>query len=348
MKNKDFTNINYTGSEENINKSIDNKTTIKYIEYDKDKHYREEIGKEEIREFLDDIEDKVKWLKIVGIDEVEKINELCSPLNLHPLDIEDILDTSKNAKIDDYDDYLFLIAKRMYYIEEELGIEQISFILYKDRLVSFQEFESHIFKDIEDRLREGGNLRKAMVDDLLYFLLNEIVEDYFKLLEVFGEKIDLLEDELLIDPDKKTLGKIYILKKDLIYIRNSLWPMRNLLSKLSKDEFDLIDGKTVYYMRDIYENVIQVIDLVEIYREICSGMLDTYLSSIGNKTNDVMKVLTIFSTIFIPLTFLAGVYGMNFKYIPELNWKYSYHTFWIISIVITGFMLRYFRKKDWL
>ena len=323
-----------------------NPTTIKYIEYDTDKYYVEET-KEEIDAFLDDGDGRIKWLKIVGIDDIEKINSLCSPLSLHPLDLEDILDTSKSAKVDDYAEYLFLIVKRMYYKEEELGIEQISFILFKDRLVSFQEFESNIFKDVEDRLRDGGNVRKGMGDDLLYFLLNALVEDYFKLLEVFGDKIDVLEDELLIDPDEETLGKIYVLKKDLIYIRNSLWPMRNMLNKLSKNEFDLIDGKTVYYMRDISEDVIQVINLVEIYREICSGMLDTYLSSIGNKTNEVMKVLTIFSTIFIPLTFVAGVYGMNFKYLPELNWKYGYLSFWIISIIIIGVLLRYFKKKKW-
>lgn len=138
-----------------------------------------------------------------------------------------------------------------------------------------------------------------------------------------------------------------MLKRDLIYVRNSLWPMRNVSSKLSKNEYNLIDGKTIHYMRDISEDVIQLINLVEIYREVCSGMLDTYLSSIGNKTNEVMKVLTVFSTIFIPLTFLAGVYGMNFKYMPALKWEYSYHTFWIISIVLALFMLRFFKKKEW-
>ncbi len=186
-----------------------------------------------------------------------------------------------------------------------------------------------------------------MADDLLYSLLDAIVDGYFLLLEEIGEIIDTLEDELLIEPSDEILQKIYVLKRDLIYIRNNLWPMRNVSSNLSKDQYDLIDGKTIYYMRDISDNVIQIIDLVEIYREICSGMLDTYLSSIGNKTNEVMKVLTIFSTIFIPLSFVAGVYGMNFDYMPELRWKYSYHTFWIFSLGITGFMLRYFKKKNW-
>lgn len=351
MKNtKDFTKTMDPGSQPAISsgKSITDEPTIKYIEYDANTHYIEGMTKENTKSFLDDADGQVKWLQIVGIHNLEKIQALCSPFNLHPLVIEDIQDTTRNAKLDDYDEYLFLITKKMYYTDEkELEIEQISFLLFENRVVSFQEFESHIFKDVENRLREGGSVRKGSGDDLLYFLLDAIVEDYFSLLEAIGDRIDIVEDELLLNPDKIILEKIYVLKRDLIYIRNSLWPMRNVLSKLSKAEYHLIDGKTIHYMRDISDNVIQVINLVEIYREVCTGMLDTYLSSIGNKTNEVMKVLTVFSTIFIPLTFLAGIYGMNFKYIPELNWKYSYHTFWIISIMLTGFMLRYFKQKDW-
>ena len=332
-----------------LDKDSDKKIKLNHIEYDNNKYYVEKSKElEEIEEFLIVSDERVKWLELIGIKNEEEVSKLCEPLNLHPLVIEDILDTSRRPTIEDYDDYLFIISKRMYYTDdEELAIEQISFLLFKDRLVSFQEFESNIFKNIKNRLREGGTIRKGRGDDLLYYLLDAIVDDYFLLVEDIGEKIDIMEDELLIDPDEDVLEKIYVLKRDLIYIRNSLWPMRSVLSKLSKDEYALIDGKTIYYMRDVSDNVVQIIDLVEIYREICSGMLDTYLSSIGNKTNEVMKVLTVFSTIFIPLSFLAGVYGMNFKYLPELNWKYSYHTFWIISIVMTVFMLRYFKKKDW-
>lgn len=346
-RRKSPTGIPYSGSNEHSNTYLDNETTIKLIEYDHDHHYLEESKQRKVSSFAEDLEGKIRWLKIVGIDDGDKINDVCSPLRVHPLVIKDILGTSKNAKIDDYDDYLFLIVKRMYYLEGELSIEQISFILFKDKLVSFQEFESDVFDDVEERLRKGGNVRKNLADGLLYFLINGIVEDFFALLEDITLKIDHLEDELLLAPDAEILGKIYTLKRDLIYIRSSLWPMRNVLSKLSKDEFNLIDKKTMYYMRDTSDNVVQVMGLVEIYREICSGMLDTYLSSIGNKTNEVMKVLTIFSTIFIPLTFLAGVYGMNFNHIPELSWQYSYPMFWIISIVTIGFMLRYFKKKDW-
>ena len=151
-----------------------------------------------------------------------------------------------------------------------------------------------------------------------------------------------------MNPRKEILEEIYKLKRELVYIRKTLWPMRNTINSLSKNDFDLIDGKTIYYFRDVYDHIIQMIDMVETYREICSGMMDTYLTNISNKTNDIMKVLTVFSTIFIPLTFLAGVYGMNFKYLPELNWKYGYASFWVISAILTGFMLRYFRNKKWL
>ncbi len=321
---------------------------IKYIEFDKRNHYKEEVKENEIKDFLEEEKTKVKWLNLVGVDNHDKIQSLCLPLNLHALVIEDILDTDMNIKIDDYDDYLFLVTKRMYFTKnDELGIEQISFLLFKNKLLSFQEIKSNIFEDLENRLREGGGVRKSGADDLLYYLLDAIVDDYFLLLKEIGEKVDTIEDELLLNPDKRILEKIYMLKRDLVYIRNFLWPMRNMANKLSRNEYSLISGKTIYYMRDISDSLVQIINLAEIYREVCSGMLDTYLSSIGNKTNEVMKVLTVFSTIFIPLSFLAGVYGMNFKYIPELNWRYSYHTFWIISISLTVFMLRYFKKKDW-
>ena len=352
-KRKDLTKTINTppGSRIYVGEERSGKIVVKHTKYNKEEHIvRETESIEELEDFLRDEKDRVNWLKVQGIHEVDRINELCEPLDLHPLVIEDILDTSQRSKIEDYEDYLFLIVKRMHYSEDEseLKIEQISFLLFKDKIVSFQEFDSNIFHNIEKRLEEGGSIRKNKADDLLYSLLDAIVDDYFLLIETIGEKIDRIEDELLLDPDDRILEKIYILKRDLIYIRNLLWPIRNVVNKLYKDEFDLIDGKTVYYMRDISDNIVQIIDLIETYRDICSGMLDTYLSSIANKTNDVMKILTVFSTIFIPLSFLAGVYGMNFKYMPELYWKYSYASFWIISIIITIYMIRFFKKKGWM
>lgn len=310
----------------------------------------EEKNLEKVDEFIyDKCNNKVKWLSIIGLHDTNLISNLCETLNIHPLVIEDILNTGQGTKLEDYDDYLFLNTKLTFQNHKnEFDTEQISFILFKDKLISFQELESPIFNPLIKRLTDGTYIRKNGADDLLYGLLDATVDNYFLLMEEIGDRIDIIEDDLLSNPTNDILQEIYILKRELIFIRNSLWPMRNIISSLSKNEYELIDERTTYYLRDIYDHIIQMIDIIETYRDICSGMLDTYLSSIGNKTNEVMKVLTIFSTIFIPLTFLAGVYGMNFKYIPELNWKYSYHSFWIISIVITGIMIRFFRKKGWL
>lgn len=320
---------------------------IIFTKYTSNEFFRTEI--ENLDEFFRADKDKVKWLDIIGLHNTKLIDELGKKLGFHPLVQEDILNTTQNPKLEDYDDYLFLVTKNMFYNDEdELETEQISFLLYKDKLLSFQEIESEVFGNILGRLKEGINIRKNGADDLLYGLLDAIVDNYFLIIEDLGQEIDIVEDELLADPKRELLEKIYNLKRDLIFIRNTLWPMRNVISSLSKNEYELVDGKTIYYIRDVYDHIIQMIDIIETYRDICSGMLDTYLSSIGNKTNEVMKVLTIFSTIFIPLTFLAGVYGMNFKYLPELNWKYGYLSFWIVSFILIGFMIRFFKKKDWL
>ncbi|HHX59842.1 MAG TPA: magnesium/cobalt transporter CorA [Epulopiscium sp.] len=204
------------------------------------------------------------------------------------------------------------------------------------------------FDRIIERLKEGANIRKNGADDLLHALIDTIVDNYFSVIEAIGENLDEVEDKVLLNPQKDLLEDIYKLKKELIYVRRVLWPMRNVISSVAIKEYELIDGKTIYYFKDIDDHIVQMIDIVETYRDISTGILDTYLSSISNKTNDIMKVLTIYSTIFIPLTFIAGVYGMNFKYLPELNWKYGYISFWVISAIITGFLIRFFKKKEWL
>lgn len=303
---------------------------------------------EKIEEFTNDKDDKVKWLQIVGLDDINSIKDLCNKLGVHSLVSDDILGNNQRPKIDDYESYIYLKSQNITFINMELKIQKVSFILFADRIISFEETKTDLFIKLGSRLKDGTLLRKNGADDLLYGLLESIVENYFNLMEVFGDKIDDLEDELLQAPSKEILEKIYYIKRELIFIRNTMWPMREVASNLSKNEYDLINGRTIYYFRDIADDIIQIIDIVENYREICSGMLDTYLSSIGNKTNDVMKVLTIFTTIFTPLTFLAGIYGMNFKYFPELEWRYSYLAFWLVSIAIILLMFRYFKKKDWL
>lgn len=327
--------------------TLEKVTELIYTKYSKEEFIKKEINS--IEEFLNDRDSKsVKWLDIIGLWDRQILNELVEQMDIHPLVIEDILNVDQVPKIEDYEDSLFVIAKNIILDKGELKEEQIAFILYRDKLITFRYNDTGIFDGIKNRLRHGTTLRKNNPEDLLYALLDIIVDKYFIIMEDIGDRIDILEDETLESPDKSILEKVYLLKRDLISIRNILWPMRNTISSISKNEYEIIDGNTIYYFRDIYDHIIQIIDINETYREIASSILEIYLSSIANKTNDVMKILTIYSTIFIPLTFIAGIYGMNFKYMPELYWKYSYLTFWIVSIIIIGFMLRFFKKKGWI
>ena len=323
-----------------------NNTKLIYTRYNSESFYSKDII--EIDHFLDANQHGNKWLDVTGLEDEPLIFNIGNGLNIHNLVLKDIIDVEQNPKIADYEDYMFLITKTTQYLDEELVTKQISFILFKDKLISFSESTSDIFSGVNDSIKDMHNLRKNGPDDLLYYLLDQIVDNYFTTIETIGTKIDNLEDYLLDNPTKEFLSRVHSIKRQLIYMRSLLYHMRNVTSSLSKNEFDLIDGKTIYYLRDVNDQIMQIIDLVETYRDVCSNMLDTYLSSIGNKTNEVMKVLTIFSSIFIPLTFLAGVYGMNFKYFPEINWKYGYLGFWVISFLLIGFMIRFFRKKGWM
>lgn len=311
----------------------------------------DKIERKEIKDLnqIDHYDNKsVSWLQITALEDVGLINKIKEEFNLHPLVIEDILSINHMPKLEDYKEYLFLIVEAMFLDENnKLEVEQYSFILFKDLVISFQQSETNIFDSVLSRLSDGSNIRRNGADDLLYSLTAAIVDNYFLVVEKIGENIDEVEDKVLLNPKKEILQEIYKIKRDLIYIRKTLWPMRNAISSISKNDYDLVDEKTLYYFRDSYDHIIQLIDIIETYRDICSGMLDTYLSSISYKTNEIMKVLTIFSSIFIPLTFLSGVYGMNFKYFPELNWKYGYLSFWIISAVIIVALLRYFKNKNW-
>lgn len=319
---------------------------MRYIKYDKEEFIRKEISS--VDEFLDDVDsEKVRWLDIIGLSDNNILDGIYDKFKIHPLAMEDILNMDQSPKVVDYDEGLFIIAKNII-LGEELLQEQISFMVYQDKLISFRRQDTKIFDEVEERLKEGTVLRKNGVDDLLYALLDLIVDRYFDVMKSIGDKLDELEDRILENPDESILEKVYLLKRDFIFIRSILWGMRNTVNSIAKNEYDIINGNTIYYFRDIYDRIIQIIDINETHREIASSMLEIYLSSIGNKTNDVMKILTIYSTIFIPLTFLAGIYGMNFRYMPELYWKYGYISFWVISIAITIYIIRFFRKKGWM
>ncbi len=319
---------------------------VLYTQYNSQKCESKEITDFEEKFFSD--EDGVKWFDFIGLKDEISIEEVFKGLHLHKLVLKDIINESQKPKMVDYEDYLFVKVKTTDFIKSELLTQPVSFILFKDKLITFRESELEAFTDIYSTIEDLTSLRKNGSDDLLYYILDLIVDGYFVTIEKMEEEIENLEDNLLSNPSKDFLNRVYSIKRQLIYMRTLLYHMRNVTGSLSRDEFDVIDEHTRYYLADVNDQVVQIVDLVEAYRDICSNMLETYLSSIGNKTNDVMKVLTIFSAIFIPLTFLAGVYGMNFKFIPEIHWRYGYLGFWIISLLLIVFMIRFFKKKGWM
>ncbi|MGD2268764.1 MAG: magnesium/cobalt transporter CorA [Desulfobacterales bacterium] len=293
----------------------------------------------------------VSWVNVSGLHDVEIIEKMGEKFNLHPLLMEDIVNTEQRPKLEDYDDYLFVILKMLYSEGENHVIqhEQISLIVTPSVVISLQEKEGDVFDPVRQRIRKGkGRIRKSGTDYLAYALIDTVVDHYFKIFEEIGEKIEQLQEEVLEHPSPKILQAIQNLKREMIFIRKSIWPLREIVSGLLRLESDLIKGDILPYLRDVYDHTIQVIDTAETFRDMLSGMLDIYLSSVSNKMNEVMKVLTIMATIFIPLTFIAGIYGMNFEFMPELKWHWSYPVLWVILIAIFVAMVFWFKRKKWL
>jgi magnesium transporter len=295
----------------------------------------------------------VTWINIEGVQRHDIIEKLGKHYGLHQLMLEDISSSDQRPKLDDYDDHIFIILKMLSYNEEEKKViaEQVSLVLGNNYVISFQEEGKmgDVFNPNRERLRSNkGKIRKSGADYLLYTLVDTVVDNYFIILETIGERVEQLEGKLIADPTPERLKTLYGLKREMINLRKSVWPLREVISKMEKGESELIKPSTQVFIRDVYDHTIQVIDTVESYRDVLASMVDIYMSSISNRMNSVMKVLTIISTIFIPLTFVAGVYGMNFDYMPELKWKFGYPAVWIFMIVMVGFMLVYFRRKKWL
>ncbi|MGB7063238.1 MAG: magnesium/cobalt transporter CorA [Candidatus Zixiibacteriota bacterium] len=292
------------------------------------------------------------WVNIDGLHDIKVMEKVGKHFGLHPLVLEDILNTEQRPKIEDFDDYIFVVLKMLYYdeIDGEIRAEQISIILGSNFVLSFQERVGDIFNPLRERIRSAkGRVRKMGPDYLAYNLLDAVVDNYFTVLEKLGEQIEGMEEELVTNPTPETLQRIHNLKREMIFLRKSVWPLREVVSRLERGESELIKNSTGIYLRDVYDHTIQVIDTIETYRDMLSGMLDIYLSSISNRMNQVMKVLTIIATIFIPLTFVAGIYGMNFEYMPELKWHWFYpKAFWLVMLGVAALMLVYFRRKRWL
>jgi len=323
---------------------------ITFIDYDEQSFQEKQVpGIEECLKLKDT--PTVTWINIDGIHDVEIIEKLGRGFELHPLILEDILSTGQRPKLEDYEKYIFIVLKMLSYSEQSqsVEIEQVSLVLGPNFVISFQERVGDVFEQVRERIRNAkGRVRKMGADYLAYTLIDAIVDNYFVILERLGERIESMEEEVVGDPTGKTVQQIHSLKREMISLRKSIWPLRELIAGLEKSESSLIKDTTDIYLRDVYDHTIQIIDTVESFRDMVSGMLDIYLSSLSNKMNAVMKVLTIIATLFIPLTFVAGIYGMNFKYMPELEWRWAYPIVLLIMVAVAVVMLIYFRKKKWL
>ncbi|UCD48735.1 MAG: magnesium/cobalt transporter CorA [Phycisphaerales bacterium] len=323
---------------------------ITVIDYDQQHYDEKQIRSvEECASFI--ATPTVTWVNIDGLHDVGVIEKLGRAFDFHPLILEDILSTRQRPKFEDYEKDVFIVLKMLSYSDEQQSVEaeQVSLILRANVVISFQERVGDVFESVRDRLRNSrGRIRKLGADYLAYALLDAIVDSYFGILENVGDKIELLEDELVSDPEERTLQAIYRLKREMIFLRRSIWPLRELINGIQRSESDLIGESTGVYLRDVYDHTIQIIDTIESFRDVVGGMLDTYLSSISNRMNAVMKVLTIIATLFIPLTFVAGIYGMNFEHMPELKWRYGYAGVWAVMLVTAILMLVFFRRKKWL
>ncbi len=294
---------------------------------------------------------EITWINVEGLQDVALISRFGDCYGLHPLILEDIVNTSQRPKLEDYGDYIFLVS-RMIRFHRERGVEseQVAMVLGPGYLLSFQEgIEGDAFEPVRERIRSGrGRIRGMGADYLAYALIDAIVDGYFSVLEEMGEYVEDLEEELAEEPNQTILKRIIGLKREIIFMRKGVWPLREVTSVLERGESGLIGEESRAYFRDTYDHTIQVIDGVETFRDLLSGMLDLYLSSIGNRTNEVMKFLTVIGTIFLPLTFLVGVYGMNFKHMPELEWPYGYYELWGIMVALSLLMILYFKRKRWL
>jgi magnesium transporter len=326
-------------------------TKITLIDYDEANFQESEVKMvEECFSFRE--KPTVTWINVEGVHQVEVVEKLGNCFGLHPLVLEDILNTDQRPKIEIYGDYIYIVLKMLSGGDPSRLVEseQVSLILGSNFVVSFQEGkEGDVFNPVRDRIRSGkGFIRKMGSDFLAYSLMDTIVDNYFLILERLGEKIELLEEKLVAHPTTTALQEIQKFKNEMIFVRRVVWPLREVISGLGRKESPLVRETTEIYLRDVYDHVVQAMDTIEVYREMLSGMLDIYLSSVSNRLNSVMKVLTIIATIFMPLTFIAGIYGMNFKYMPELGWRWGYPAIWLIVVIIGISMLIYFKKKKWL
>lgn len=294
---------------------------------------------------------QICWMNIDCHKYEEAAEYLRETLKLHPLVIEDVINFKQRPKLEDYGEYCYIVVKMLYpgkRLSRIMG-EQLSIIHGKGYVITVQKKGDDVFQPIREKLRTGsGRLRKEGADYLVYALLDAVVDHYFLVLDQAGERIDVEEEMLVKNPTKEYLNRIHSYKREMLFFHKAVWPLREILSAITRGDYELYSENTLVYMRDVYDHIIQIMDTVETYRDILSGMIDIYISGVSNRTNEVMKVLTILSTLFMPLTFIAGVYGMNFRHMPELEWRWGYPAVMSAMVLIAIAMLLYFRRKKWL
>lgn len=307
-------------------------------------------GAEECAPFKDS--PAVTWIRVEGLSDVGVVKRLGEIFGLHPLVQEDVLNTDQRPKMEDYGSYLFVVLKMLLPNPENGGAfstEQVSLVLGKGWVISFTEREASLFDQVLARIRNGqGRHRRMGSDYLAYTLMDAVVDQYFSVLEGLGERIEDLEEEVVSRPEPQTLQTIHQVKRELIFLRRSVWPLREVVTAVGRGESGLVTEATRLYLRDVYDHAVQVIDIIEAFRDMTAGMLDIYLSSLSNRMNEVMKVLTLIATIFMPLTVIVGLYGMNFKYMPELEWRWGYPSVLAAMVLVAAAMIFFFKRKRWL
>ena len=297
----------------------------------------------------------VTWINVEGLSDISLLETIGRHFRFHPLALEDVLNCGQRPKVEDYEEYEFVVLKSLDVVDERLTVEQISLFFGRNYVITFQEVPGDSFDPVRERIRRGkGLIRRMGPDYLAYALTDAIVDEFFPVLEHYGERIEELEDQLVARPGPEILHEIHLIKRELLVLRRAAWPQRDLLNSLLRDDTELVRAETKVFLRDCYDHQVQAMDMIETYRELAAGMLDVYLSSLSNRMNEVMKVLTIIATIFIPLTFIAGIYGMNFDpdvsrwNMPELRWAYGYPASLILMAGVAVGLVMYFRRKGWL
>lgn len=323
--------------------------SISTIEFNKERiNEQHNISVQELKPLIDS--EDVTWVNVNGVHNVEIVDKISKMVGLHPLTTEDILNTEHRPKIDFFEHHLLAIVKMINLEEEdsELDIEQVSFILLENTVITFQEKKGDLFNPVRLMLKENkGKIRNSGADFLFYSLLDVVFDQYLIIMDDMDDRIATLEGNIMEDPDSHSLQDINEYKNTILQLKKTVWPVREVVNKLINRKVPYISEDISFYLQDIHDHIVQANDMVETSRGQLYGLLDVYYSTLSMKMNEIMKVLTIVSTIFIPLTFIAGIYGMNFAYMPELDWPWAYPAVWIVMIIITGIMVVYFKKKNW-